>query len=75
MVFRVIMNQNFVMIFIILIFLIHILPEIKKKYNFKRRIESIRVCIEKKKNERRSKGNNKGTKFIVCVCVNTYTRI
>lgn len=30
MVFRVIMNQNFVMIFIILIFLIHILPEIKK---------------------------------------------
>lgn len=49
MVFRVIMNQNFVMIFIILIFLIHILPEIKKKYNFKRRIESIRVCIEKKK--------------------------
>lgn len=30
MIFRVIMNQNFVMIFIILIFLIHILPEIKK---------------------------------------------
>lgn len=74
MVFRVIMNQNFVMIFIILIFLIHILPEIKK-VQFQQSDRKYTRMYWKKKNEKRSKGNNKGTKFIVYACVNTYTCI
>lgn len=62
------MNQNFVMIFIILISFNSYFTRNKKKYNF----NGSKVWEEKKKkwkNEKRSKGNNKGTKFIVCVCV------
>lgn len=71
------MNQNFVMIFIILIFLIHILPGIRKSTISTVGSKVYARVIEK--NEKRSKGNNKDIKFImcmcVCVCVNTYTCI
>lgn len=65
------MNQNFVMIFIILISFNSYFTRNKKKYNFNGSKVYTRVRRKKKKwkNEKRSKGNNKGTKFIVCVCV------